>query len=75
VDFPQQRFRADPRDQTFHTIVADARGNAVATLGTDPIDIAESDWVVHPQRQDGAIIRVQAVKFSSRDLDFLSEGE
>jgi hypothetical protein len=55
--------------------VADARGNAVATLGTDPIDIAESDWVVHPQRQDGAIIRVQAVKFSSRDLDFLSEGE
>ena len=55
--------------------VADARGNAVATLGTDPIDIAASDWVVHLQRQDGAIIRVPAVKFSSRDLDFLSEGE
>lgn len=55
--------------------VSDSRGNAVATLGTDPIDIAASDWVVHLQRQDGAIIRVPAVKFSSRDLDFLSEGE
>ena len=54
--------------------VADARGNAVATLGVDPADIAASDWVVHLQRQDGAIIRVPAVKFSSRDLDFLSEG-
>lgn len=55
--------------------VADRRGNAVATLGVDPADIAASDWVVHLQRQDGAIIQVPAVKFSSHDLDFLAEGE
>jgi hypothetical protein len=55
--------------------VADARGKPVATMGVDPANIAASDWVVHLQRQDGAIIQVPAVKFSSRDLDFLSEGE
>jgi hypothetical protein len=54
--------------------VADARGKPVATMGVDPANIAASDWVVHLQRQDGAIIQVPAVRFSSRDLDFLSEG-
>jgi hypothetical protein len=55
--------------------VADATGEGIATLGVDPIEIAASDWVLHLQRQDGAIIQVPAVKFSSRDLDFLSEGQ
>lgn len=55
--------------------VADSRGKAVATLGVDPVEIAASDWVLHLQREDGAIIQVPAVKFSSRDLDFLSEGQ
>jgi hypothetical protein len=55
--------------------VVDATGEAIATLGVDPVEIAASDWVLHLQRQDGAVIQVPAVKFSSRDLDFLSEGQ